>query len=87
MLFQRRETEPCSHSYKSRRRGGQYWEYHLCCNYLDARDAEIQRDKIVAEAKKLLERATIYKEEAKREHEKVMLIVIVMMMIIMMCFR
>ena len=31
----------------------------------------MDRDKFVDEAKKLLLRATEYKEEAKREHEKV----------------
>ena len=35
-----------------------------------SRDAEVDRDKFVDEAKKLLVRATEYKEEAKREHEK-----------------
>ena len=40
--------------------------YHFPC-----REVELQRDKCVAEARKLLERATDYKEEAKRQHEKV----------------
>ena len=40
-------------------------------HHVTIREAEVERDKKVSEAKRLLERASTYKEEAKREHEKV----------------
>ena len=69
--FQRRGTGSRRSSCKSRGREGHYcWSLALTSYNVFSRDAEVDRDKFVDEAKKLLVRATEYKEEAKREHEK-----------------
>ena len=70
-MFQRRETEHSRGSYKPSQSEGETQDRQTPVHHVTLREAEVERDKKVSEAKRLLERASTYKEEAKREHEKV----------------